>query len=304
MQIANPIYDVVFKYLMEDTESADLILATILAEEIVALTVLPQEYTIPLPQRSWTVYRLDFAATIRKPDGTEKQVLIEIQKAKFAADIMRFRRYLGDQYQKKTNVYVMADDGKTTRHARPIVSVYFLGYQLEHVTAPVIKVARQYVDVTTGEILREHEEFIESLTHDSYVIQIPCLRPDHKTDVEQLLRIFDQHYAIDENAHILRINEEDMPRKYRRILRRLHRAVEEPEVQQAMDAEDDILEELQDLERAIARKDQTISEQGQALAEQERALTEKDQALAEQKQALKAQQQVIEELRKQLSTGA
>ena len=296
MHIANPMYDVVFKYLMEDPESAILLLSTILDEEIMTLTVLPQEQTILLPQRSLTVYRLDFAATVKQPDGTEQQILIEIQKAKFAADIMRFRRYLGDQYQKKTNVYVTTHQGEKTRHARPIVSVYFLGYRLDHVTAPVIKVARQYVDVTTGDILQAREEFIESLTHDSYVIQIPCLRPEHTTEVEQLLSVFDQRHAT-EDGHILRINEADVPKKYRRILRRLHRAVEEPAVQQTMDAEDDILEELQDLERAIARKDETIAEQGKALAEQEQALAEKERALAEQ-------QKVIESLRQQLHPSA
>ena len=289
MHIANPMYDVVFKYLMEDPESAILLLSTILDEEIVSLTVLPQEQTILLPQRSLTVYRLDFAATVKRPDGTEQQILIEIQKAKFAADIMRFRRYLGDQYQKKTNVYVTVHDGKATRHARPIVSVYFLGYRLDHVTAPVIKVARQYVDVTTGDILQAREEFIESLTHDSYVIQVPCLRPAHQTEVEQLLSLFDQRHAT-EDGHILRIDEADVPKKYRRILRRLHRAVEEPAVQQTMDAEDDILEELQDLERAIARKDETIAEQGKALAEKEQALAE--------------QQKLIDALREQLHTSA
>ncbi len=41
--IANPIYDVVFKYLMEDTEIAKLILSTIIDEEIESLDFLPQE---------------------------------------------------------------------------------------------------------------------------------------------------------------------------------------------------------------------------------------------------------------------
>ena len=37
MHIANPIYDVVFKYLMEDNDIAKLIISTIIGEDIVAL---------------------------------------------------------------------------------------------------------------------------------------------------------------------------------------------------------------------------------------------------------------------------
>jgi len=43
MRIANPIYDVFFKYLMEDLEIARRLLSAIISEDIVELTVHPQE---------------------------------------------------------------------------------------------------------------------------------------------------------------------------------------------------------------------------------------------------------------------
>ena len=302
MHIANPIYDVVFKYLMEDTEIAKLIISTIIGEEIVVLDFLPQESTVTLSQRSLTVYRLDFSATIQQPDGGSKQVIIEIQKAKFATDIMRFRQYLGAQYQKKENTYIVLIDGKEITRAMPIVSIYFLGYHLEHTTAPVIKVARTYTDVTTGEEIHEHEEFIESLTHDSYVIQIPHLRPDHKTDIEQVLSIFDQHHTTSDR-HVLQINEADYPEKYREVIRRLQRAIAEPDVQRTMDVEDEILAELQTLEREIARKDKALEEKNRTLEEKDRALEEKDRALEEKNKTLEEQQQLIEELQRRLHSN-
>ncbi|MCP4702265.1 MAG: hypothetical protein GY862_36210, partial [Gammaproteobacteria bacterium] len=84
MYIANPIYDTVFKFLMEDAKSAILLLSAIIDEEIESLDFLPQESAILLEQRSLTVYRLDFSAQI-KTGAAYKQVLIEIQKAKFAS---------------------------------------------------------------------------------------------------------------------------------------------------------------------------------------------------------------------------
>ena len=101
MHIANPIYDVVFKYLMEDNEIAKLIIGTIIEEEIVELEFLPQETTVyleTLDRRSLTVYRLDFSAKIKLPEGGHKQILIEIQKTKISTDIMRFRQYMAEVY--------------------------------------------------------------------------------------------------------------------------------------------------------------------------------------------------------------
>ena len=43
--IPNPIYDVVFRYLMDDTESATIILSTLINEKIVKLQLEPQIYT-------------------------------------------------------------------------------------------------------------------------------------------------------------------------------------------------------------------------------------------------------------------
>ncbi len=276
MQIANPIYDVVFKYLMEDETIAKLIIGTIIGEEIISLEFLPQENTVFLQHRSLTVYRLDFSAKIKLPDGSQKQVLIEIQKAKFATDIMRFRRYLGEQYQDETNSYLAKNKKEDTeqegkRKALPIVTIYFLGYPLEHTTVPVIKVARHYYDVTNGEEIKDREEFIESLTHDSYVIQIPHLRPDHRTDVEQLLMIFDQRW-ITKDKHILAMNEADYPEKYREIIRRLQAIVVEPLVRRTMYVEDEILEELAMKERQIERQEKELAEAQRIIEELQKRL--------------------------------
>ena len=44
MQIANPIYDVVFKYLMEDSKIAKLLISSIIKQEIEIMDFLPQEF--------------------------------------------------------------------------------------------------------------------------------------------------------------------------------------------------------------------------------------------------------------------
>ena len=140
MKIANPIYDVVFKYLMDDNKIAKLMISKIIGEEIESLDFQPKESVAkiesPTPdseiaKASFTVYRLDFAAKIKLSGGDSKQVLIEIQKAKFPTDIMRFRKYLGLQYFTDKNITTKNIKGKIRKTALPIVSIYFLGHHLD-----------------------------------------------------------------------------------------------------------------------------------------------------------------------------
>jgi hypothetical protein len=57
MRIANPIYDAVFKYLLEDKRVAKLLLSTILDEEILDINIQPTEHSIELERPPLTVYR-------------------------------------------------------------------------------------------------------------------------------------------------------------------------------------------------------------------------------------------------------
>ena len=295
MYIANPIYDTVFKYLLEDNALAKLLIGGILQEEILSLEFRPQEHTSAIDrpgERVLTVYRMDFAARLRNAAGDERQVLIELQKAKFPTDILRFRRYLGAQYRDPENTRAVslkagAEKAKRVRQGVPLLTIYFLGHALEHTEAPVIRVRRDVTDLATGTPLAKPEAFIESLTHDSYVIQIPQLRGRRRTEVEELLQVFDQG-RIHGDPHRLRIDEAEVPERYRPILRRLQRAAAEPEIAEAMDVEDEVLAELQSLERDLeqererANQEQQRAEQEKQRAEQERAAREQAEQRAEQ----------------------
>ncbi len=285
MRVANPIYDTVFKYLMEDNQLAKLLLSTILNEEITALTFRPQERTTEVGSRYLTVYRLDFAATVVNAAGEQRQVLIEIQKAKLAADIMRFRRYLGEQYRDPNNIKDVkpTESERKTRQALPLLTIYFLGHALEHTEAPVIRVRRESYDLTTGEKLKLREPFIESLTHDSYVIQIPHLRSTHRTEVEELLQLFDQGNISSDDKHFLEIDESEVAERYRPLLRRLQRAVAEPEVAEAMELEDEVLEELQSMEREIEAKEQEIEANNREIETKDREIDAKEQEIEDNK---------------------
>ncbi len=274
MKIANPIYDVVFKYLLDDNKIAKLVISKIIGQDIEEIEFQPKENIVEIERpasgkekskASFTVYRLDFAAKIKLSTGGYQKVLIEIQKAKFPTDIMRFRRYLGQQYFSDKNSTVTKIKDKERRTAFPIVSIYFLGHTLDYETAPIIKVSRNYIDIATGEILKHKEEFIESLTHDSFIIQIPELKGKRRNDLEKLLSIFDQSQK--ESDHILNINENDFPDEYREIIRKLQKAVLDEDIQNTMNIEDEILAELEHKERQIGDLVDTINKKDKELLE-------------------------------------
>ena len=299
IQVANPIYDVVFKFLMEDNSIAKMYISKIIDEEILDLELCPQEKIASIGYRDLTVYRLDFKARIKTDDGF-KIVLIEIQKAKLASDIMRFRKYLGEQYSDKNNVYTLNESSEEYGKPCPIISIYFLGYKLDHIDAAVVKVKRKIYDAATNLEIFEKEEFIESLTHDSYIIQIPLLKGRRRTDLEIALSVFDQSNR-DKDEHILNVNEADFPEECRQVTRRLQYAVTTKEIRDVMDLEDEIIKDFQDLERQIAKKQLLLIEQDQVLVEKDQALVAKDQALVEKEKALTQKDQEIADLRKALN---
>ncbi len=307
MKIANPIYDVVFKYLMDDNKIAKLMISKIIGEEIDSLEFQPKDNVVKInrsntdnenSKASFTVYRLDFAARIILSDGSFKQIIIEIQKAKLPTDIMRFRRYLGQQYFTNKNSIDKEIKGELRKTALPIVSIYFLGHALDFETAPVIKVNRNYIDLATGEQLKNKEEFIESLTHDSYVIQIPELKGKRRTELERILSIFDQSQK--ESDHILNINEVAFPEEYRDIIRKLQSAMSDEDIQNTMDVEDEILEELEKKERRIGDLIDSINQKDKALDEKNNVISEKNNVISEKDNVISEKDRLIADLKRKL----
>ena len=98
MKIINPLYDKAFKYLMENNKLAKKILSVILDVEVLEVALSQQETSLPDERRGLTLFRLDFKAIIKQADGSQKTVLIELQKSKYKTDIQRFRSYLGANY--------------------------------------------------------------------------------------------------------------------------------------------------------------------------------------------------------------
>lgn len=191
MVIANPIYDVVFKRMMENERVAKFFVGTLLNQTIESIEVKPQEFTYTDELAGLAVFRLDFIATIKTEDGELKKVLIEIQKAKNQIDLMRFRNYLAEQYKKEDKI----NDEKVVL---PITTIYILGFKLPDIETPCIKVERNYRDLINNIIIEKKSDFVEKLTHDSFIVQVDRITDRYQTRLDKLLSVFEQTNFIDD----------------------------------------------------------------------------------------------------------
>jgi hypothetical protein len=293
MKIANPIYDTVFKYLMEDLEIAKGLLSAILDREVVELSMRPQETTTEtqLDGRPVRVYRIDFAAVLRLNDGTYKKVLIELQKTQRSTNILRFRRYLAENYSREDTV---VSEPVERYLALEIVTIYFLGFNLESLPVAVLRVNNCFWDVTAGLQVYDalKEDFIRLLNHESFVIQIRRLPLDTKTRLERVLSVFNQAYRTPDH-HFLDMHSDSDDPLVKRMLNRLTRAVSDEGMRRKMDVEDEFEREYEMLEALVAFKDEQLKGKDEQLKGKDEELKGKDEQLKGKDEELKGKDEEL-----------
>jgi hypothetical protein len=285
MLIANPIYDTVFKRMMKNLDIAKGIISTIIDEEIVTLDFKTRENVIKVPgvdKKELTYRDLDFIAETKLDNGFYKNELIELHNINIPYDVQRFRKYLGEHYQKKDGRQLE----KEKRYGRsiPIITIYFLGFNLSPTLPSVIKVNRQYIDVLTGEEVLERSEFIERLIHNSFVIQIPGLHVKLKTRLEYVLSIFQQENFVNGNRHLKSYEHDTKDELMLKILRQLEKAAADNELHHLLELEDMALSEY---ESTFAELERRLDEQGKELAQKDAALERNARELEQKEKYIK-----------------
>jgi hypothetical protein len=286
MIIANPIYDVVFKRMLENERVAKFFIGTLLEQTVLAVEVRPQEFTHFNEDYVLTVFRLDFIATIITETGETKKVLIEIQKAQNEIDLMRFRRYLGEQYKKED----LLNDKKVVL---PITTIYILGFTLPEIKTPCLKVERNYKDLINQTTLSTKSPFIEKLTHDSFIVQVKRIKDRYQTRLDKLLSVFEQSHFVDKDEIIKEFLHEPDLEELKLITDILHFSGTDPEEKKKIENEQEawrtINVQLENLQQALTEKERALSEKDQALTEKDQALSEKDKYIEELLKKLKEQ---------------
>ncbi len=298
MLVANPIYDIVFKYLMEDERIARTILSALLKKDVVAVEVRPHEYA-NTSRDTLSIFRIDFGATVREEDGSCHLVLIEIQKTWVETETLRFRQYLGVHYSSPKNI--KADSKDST--AIPMVAVYILGHKVGDIEEPVLYVNHMAYDYDNNPVTKGiPDPFVDSLTHDSIIVQIPRLRGKVNNRLEKVLSIFDQSRISENTQQMLLIDEkaysDDADMMH--IVHRLVAAAADTEMRYSMNVEDEYYSIIERRDTTIMLKDRKIAEQKTAIEAQTIKLMEQSSQIEEQSAQLEEQSAQIEEQSAQL----
>ena len=285
--VANPLYDAVFKYMMEDERIAKTLLSALLQKAVIAVEMRRHEYP-NIARDAISMFRVDFAATVLEDDGSKNLILIELQKTWLETETLRFRQYLAVQYNNKEN---MRKETKG-KYALPTVAVYLLGHNVGQFTEPVIYARHKIYDYEGNEVHQEEPDpFVESLQHDSIIVQIPRLRGRVNNRLEKILSVFDQSQIYPDDQRMLELDENKYgdDAEMTHILHRLQSAAANPDIRNRMNAEDEFFQALEDRDTAIMQMDATIMTQKKELEKQKAAIKEKDAAIEEQKAAIEEQ---------------
>ena len=294
ISVANPIYDAVFKYLMEDNRVAKTVLSALLKREVAEVEMRKHEYTNGARDKI-SMFRIDFGAKVRQDDGSLKLVLIELQKTWLETETLRFRQYLGTQYANPDNIL---KDSNPNGYGIPMITVYLLGHRVGDIEEPVLYVKHKSYDYDGVEVTKGiPDPFVESLVHDSIIVQIPLLHGRVNNRLVEVLSVFDQTNKDGHNRQVLRIDDAvykgDADMEH--ILHRLLTAASDSKLRQDMNVEDEYFSAIESRDTAIMKRDQRIAEQDAQLEEQSAQLEEQSAQLEEQSAQLEEQSAQLEE---------
>ena len=297
--VANPLYDAVFKYLMEDDRIAKTILAALLKKKVIDVKIRRNEYANLTRRESISMFRIDFAATVLDGDNKPHLMLIELQKTWLPTETLRFRRYLALQYNNEENMLKEEHE----KYAIPMVAIYLLGHCIGKIEEPVIYV-NHHAYTYDGKKVEEGipDPFVESLQHDSIIVQIPLLHGRVNNRLEKVLCLFDQTNVAD-NKKVIKVDDKqfegDNDMEY--IVRRLQSAAADPDMRYQMNAEDEFFKELEARDSLIMEKNGQLKEKDGQLKEKDGQLKEKDEMLRKMIKGMQENGMSLDDISKMLN---
>ena len=270
MLIANPIYDTVFKHLLEHEKVAKFFIGTLLGKTVLSIALRSPERTYIDPEdETLKLFRMDFTVEIEEKDGQKNKIIIEMQKAnKYTIDLIRFRKYLGHEY--------MSD-------ILPITSIYILGFNLPGLETACLRIGRDYYDLIEEREIDASAKFVESLTHECYIVQTLRITGRLKTPLDRLLSVFEQRNFTDDKESDKRYDYPISDEGVKEMTGILHYLSVDPDARKALENERYYREYLQDTFGPVYAK---IEEQKAELAANKTKLAAKDTELAELKKEL------------------
>jgi len=268
----------------------------------------------PTTSKDIKLLHLDFAAVIEKENGEEEMVMIELQKVALETDIFRFKQYIAENFQKKRKAIKNdPDTGEEIEIELPyrLIPIFILNFKIEdEISDLMIKTRQIKTGIFTNKQIDKKNEFIDHLSYELYVVQLPYLQQIEQLDFENnkykqklfaLLQLFDQRAKKNDNEYRLRLFRRMFPGFLDRVIKRLQTAdIDNPNLEKFMQAEDNYLKPLLQRDNKIAWFKLNQKRIETELKEKSKALKDKDKALKDKDKALKDKNKMIVNLAKTL----
>ena len=152
--------------------------------------------------------------------------------------------------------------------------------------------------------LEERSEFIECLSHNSYVIQVPSLHVELKTELERVLSVFQQENFIDETSRLKKYGYKVSDELQEMILRQLQKAAGDAKLMKQLEEEENALHEFEYTYRALARevrrKNRELTKKDKELDMSKKELSRKDKELDQHKNELSNHKKELSKHKKEL----
>ena len=291
--VVNPIYDTVFKYIMQDEKVAKVLIGNILKTKVVSIQMNNNEYAAMLPDGK-KVFKLDFSATILDKLGKQQLVHIEVQKALEEGEIMRFRHYLGAIYMDATKKYQetitnpKTNEQITVEHPLPIHTIYILGHELGSGLSNSVMHGENIFKDQDGNLIQipENNDYINGLTHTVTFVIAPLTKKNVKTHLDRLLSIFSD---CEPNKEEIEIDEYfDDSDDYRTLMKALQKASVDKQLRGNLELEQYEWAKQTKLMKNNAELRAQLSQQQEQLSQQQEQLFQKDAQLSAAIKALSA----------------
>ena len=146
------------------------------------------------------------------------------------------------------------------------------------------------------------EPFVESLTHNSIIVQIPLLHGNVNNRLEKVLSVFDQTLVDGDTQQVLKIDEDkfadDNDMLY--VLHKLTAAAANSEMRQDMNVEDEYYKAIEDRDTAIMQRDKMLKERDCKMAQMDERLSQQSEQLSQQSEQLSQQSEQLRNMAKAL----
>ena len=185
-----------------------------------------------------------------------------------------------------------------------MVTIYLLGHRVGDIDVPVVYVNHKSYDYDGNVVTKGMPDpFIESLVHNSIIVQIPLLHGQINNRLDKVLSVFDHTKADSNDPHVLSLDEKnyegDDSMEY--IVHRLTQAAADADMRQNMNVEDEYYSAIENRDTAIMNRDKKIKEQDKLLAENAKLLAENAKLLSENEKSLAEQDKLLAEQEKSLA---